>query len=133
MKAPLEIRIYYEDTDCGEIVYYANYLRYFERARTEFLRQKGISVAQLASEGILFVVIEASLRYIAPAKYDDLIVVHTEVTELGGASFILSHDIVEKHTNKLLVQGFARLACVKTGTGKPIKLPELIKDGLKNS
>jgi acyl-CoA thioester hydrolase len=125
--SPLEIRIYYEDTDCGGVVYYANYFRYFERARTEFLRQKGVSVTELASEGIHFVVNEAQIKYLAPARYDDVLLVNTTIAEAGGASFVMSHTVVDKNTGRLIVKGTARLVCVKTDTGKPVRLPDVLK------
>lgn len=127
---PLEIRIYYEDTDCGGVVYYANYLRYFERARTEFLRHKGVLVTELAAQGILFVVNEAQIKYIAPARYNDVLLVDTSVTETGAASFVLSHTVVEKNTGQTVVKGSARLVCVKSSTGKPIRLPDNLKKAL---
>ncbi len=65
----MEIRIYYEDTDCGGVVYYANYLKYFERARTDYLEQRGLSVAQLMKEGTVFMVVHAEINYKSPARY----------------------------------------------------------------
>ena len=67
----MEIRIYYEDTDCGGVVYYANYLKYFERARTQYLEERGLSVAGLMNEGTVFVVVHAEVDYRSPARYGD--------------------------------------------------------------
>ena len=129
--SPLEIRIYYEDTDCGGVVYYANYFKYFERARTEFLRQKGVSVAELASQGILFVVNEARIKYLAPARYNDVLLVDTAIADKGGASFVLSHTVADMLTGRLIVEGSARLVCVKTDTGRPVRLPDVLKQALE--
>lgn len=78
-------RIYYEDTDAGGVVYYANYLKFFERARTDFLRDLGVSQKELMDqEKLAFVVRKCDLHYIRPAKLDDLIEIEIEVTEIGG-------------------------------------------------
>ena len=129
-ESPLEVRIYYEDTDCGGVVYYANYFRYFERARTEFLRHKGVSVAELADRGILFVVYEAQIKYIAPARYNDVLLVDTKIIEASSVSFVLNHTVVERHTGKTVVKGSARLVCIKSASGKPVRLPDELKNAL---
>ena len=67
----MEVRIYYEDTDCGGVVYYGNYLKYFERARTQYLEERGLSVAELMKEGTVFVVVHAEVDYRSPARYGD--------------------------------------------------------------
>jgi tol-pal system-associated acyl-CoA thioesterase len=123
----IEIRVYYEDTDSGEMVYYANYLRYFERARTEYLRDLGFSVAEYAQKGTLFVVSSAQIKYIAPAFYDAFLVIETQVTEKKGASLTFSHRVIDKASQKLIVTGSAQLVCVNKQTGKPQKLPEALK------
>lgn len=127
----LEIRIYYEDTDGEGVVYYANYLRYFERARTEFLRDQGLEVAEFAQEGILFIVVEVQVKYHSPARYNDILVIDTEISELKNASFIFSHAIREKSTNRPVVSGSARLACINQ-KGKPRRLPEKFAKNLKS-
>ncbi|MDH4230261.1 MAG: YbgC/FadM family acyl-CoA thioesterase [Nitrospirota bacterium] len=118
----MEIRVYYEDTDCGNVVYYANYLRYFERARTEFLRRFGVSVAEWMAEGVLFTVVECRIKYLAPAVYDDLLLVTTELSDLARVRLELSHEIVRESDGKLLVTGATTLACVKEG--KPFRIPD---------
>lgn len=125
----MEIRIYYEDTDCGGVVYYANYLRYFERARTEYLRGRGVSVADYMEQGILFVVAHADLDYLSPARYDEVLVVSTRLT-LGRASLEFSHGVSEKTTGRPVVKGKAVLACVNVN-GRPVKIPAEIRDRLK--
>ena len=88
------IRVYYEDTDAGGVVYYANYLKFFERCRTDFLRAKGISQNDLAQkEGVVFVVKKCNIDYIRPAKLDDLIQVSVKVKEVKSASIIMDQEV----------------------------------------
>jgi acyl-CoA thioester hydrolase len=127
----LEIRIYYEDTDCGGVVYYGNYLRYFERARTEFLRHYGIEVADYASKETLFVVSEAQIKYLSSAHYNDILVIETELTKVTGVRLHFNHEVKEKSSKRLVVTGFTELACVNL-TGKPKRLSAEIINKLKS-
>jgi acyl-CoA thioester hydrolase len=121
------IRVYYEDTDCGGIVYYANYLRYFERARTEFVREHGFEVAHFTGKGILFVVGHVEITYLNPARYNDLLEIQTKITEIGRASLTFSHQIHLHGTDRIVVEGSAKLVCIDS-SGKPRRLPqELLK------
>ena len=117
----LKIRIYYEDTDCGGVVYYANYLKYCERARTEFLESRGIRMRQLIEEGIFFVVAEASLKYRSPGRYGDILRVETLVERAGPASITFRHDIARDETGEKLVDATVRLGCVNPQM-KPLRL-----------
>ena len=81
----MEVRIYYEDTDCGGVVYYANYLKYFERARTHYLEEHGLSVTGLLKEGTQFLVVHAELDYRTPARYGETLTIDT-TSLTGGAS-----------------------------------------------
>ncbi len=108
----LKIKIYYEDTDCGGVVYYANYLRYFERARTEFLEEKGLNLSNLMDEGIFFVVAEASVKYLAPGRYGDVLCIETWVEKAGTASIVFGHRVTREGTGEHLVGGSVRLGCV---------------------
>ncbi|MBI3995048.1 MAG: YbgC/FadM family acyl-CoA thioesterase, partial [Nitrospirae bacterium] len=92
-KSRLSVRIYYEDTDCGGVVYYANYLRYFERARTEYLRDRGVDLGTWAEKGLYFVVSRVEIVYKAPARYSDLLQIETAVTDLSKASLTFSHAV----------------------------------------
>ena len=105
----MEIRIYYEDTDCGGVVYYANYLKYFERARTDYLERRGLSVPQLAKEGTIFMVIRAEIDYKSPARLGETLAVETTFLENGKASFLFSHVIREKTSGRVIVEGSATL------------------------
>ncbi len=123
----LQVKIYYEDTDCGGVVYYANYLKYCERARTEFLEDGGLSMKALADEGILFVVAEAALKYFAPAKYADVLDVKTDVASAGAASIVFRHDILRLETGEKLVEATVKLVCV-TPALKPVRMPAAMRD-----
>ena len=116
-----KVKIYYEDTDAGGVVYYANYLRYMERARTEFLSERGIDVAGYHNKGYLFAVINVDVQYKKPAVLGDIIDVTTEVREVTNVTITLRHQVFRE--NNLLVEATVRLACI-TKDGKPRRLPE---------
>ncbi|SLM47088.1 Acyl-CoA thioesterase [Nitrospira japonica] len=126
----MDIRIYYEDTDCGGVVYYANYLKYFERARTAHLEERGCSVKQLMDEGTVFVVVHAELTYRSPARYGDTLTIDTSVTDLSSASLTFSHVVKDKQSGRLVVEGSARLAATDGG-GKVRRLDKAIADALR--
>lgn len=117
----MEVRIYYEDTDCGGVVYYANYLKYFERARTHFLEQRGCSVAGLMDAGTVFVVVRTEVDYRSPARYGETLLVETVVSDVTPASFTCSHVLREKTSGRVVVEGSARLAATD-GQGKVKRL-----------
>ncbi len=121
----LKIKIYYEDTDAGGIVYYANYLKYLERARTEFLLEKGIDVAEYHKKGYLFAVIHVDVNYKRPARLGEIIDVTTEVTELTNVTINLKHQIFRDDT--LLVEAYVKVACLDKD-GKPRRIPESFKN-----
>ncbi|HEY6260434.1 MAG TPA: YbgC/FadM family acyl-CoA thioesterase [Nitrospiraceae bacterium] len=117
----MDIQIYYEDTDCGGMVYYANYLKYFERARTQYLEERGLSVAGLKKEGTVFVVVHAEVDYRSSARYGDRLVIETVISDMTAASFTFSHVIRERESRRVVVEGSARLAAVD-GSGKVKRL-----------
>jgi acyl-CoA thioester hydrolase len=121
----MEVKIYYEDTDCGGVVYYGNYLKYFERARTEYLEERGLSVAGLMKEGTVFVVVHAEVDYRSPARYGDWLVVETVVSGMTAASFTFSHVIRERESRRVVVEGSARLAATD-GNGKVKRLDKAV-------
>ncbi|MBN1577936.1 MAG: YbgC/FadM family acyl-CoA thioesterase [Chitinispirillaceae bacterium] len=106
----MELRVYYEDTDCGNVVYYANYLRYMERSRTEYMRERGVDLVHWLKRGTMFMVVEARVKYRAPARYNDLLDVESTVTEITSASITFSTTIY-RHKGPLLVEGMVRIAC----------------------
>jgi len=129
----MEIRIYYEDTDCGGVVYYANYLKYFERARTQYLEDRGASVAALLREGTQFVVVRAEIEYKAPARYGETLIVDTTLAEDGRAALKFSHVIRERATRRVVVEGAATLVTT-TVDGKVKRLdPVLVRSLLSSS
>ena len=108
----MEIRIYYEDTDCGGVVYYANYLKYFERARTHYLEERGLSVAELRDGGTQFMVVHAELDYRSPGRYGETLVIETTLASVSQASFTFAHVLRERSSGRVVVEGSAKLVTV---------------------
>ncbi|HEX9022623.1 MAG TPA: YbgC/FadM family acyl-CoA thioesterase [Geobacteraceae bacterium] len=111
----MEVRIYYEDTDAAGVVYHANYLKYFERARTEYFRAHGLSVTELASDGFVFPVVRVEMDFRAPAVHDDLLSMRTYPVQLSGSSFVMRQQAVRQSDGRLLVDALITLACVGPG------------------
>jgi len=128
----MEVRIYYEDTDCGGVVYYANYLKYFERARTHYLEERGLSVAGLMNEGTVFVVVHAEVDYRSPARFGETLVIDTGVSDVTAASFTFAHIVKEKASGRVVVEGSARLAATD-GKGKVKRLDNLTVAALQSA
>jgi len=126
----VEIRIYYEDTDCGGVVYYANYLKYFERARTEYLEERGISVTRLLKEGTQFLVVHAEVDYRSPARYGEVLTIETKLTETGRTSLTFAHVIQERTSQRVVVEGSAKLVTVDL-QGKVKRLEKSLVDALQ--
>lgn len=126
----MEIRIYYEDTDCGGVVYYANYLKYFERARTEYLELRGHPVAALMEQGVIFVVVRAEVDYCSPGRYGETLVIETAVGDVTRAALTFSHVIREKVTGRVVVKGSARLAATDKN-GKVTRLDKGLVSSLQ--
>lgn len=119
------VRIYWEDTDAGGIVFYANYLKFFERARTEWLRAAGVEQHQLREDtGLIFVVAATSLRYLAPAKLDDLLTITVEPQPAGRASLMVRQRALRG--DMLLCEGDIRIGCVRADDLKPQRLPDSV-------
>jgi acyl-CoA thioester hydrolase len=110
----MDIRIYYEDTDAAGVVYHANYLKFLERARTEYFRVRGLSVSELAASGFVFPVVHMEIAFITPARHDDLLYVETTPELNKGASFTLRQRIYRKSDNRQLVDAAVKLACIGT-------------------
>jgi acyl-CoA thioester hydrolase len=124
------VRVYYEDTDAGGIVFYANYLKFFERARTEWLRACGIDQQRLAdSNGIVFVVRRTSVDYSSPARLDDVIRVVSRIERLGRASVDFHQEAWRDGV--LLASGDIRIASVNRASVRPAAIPDAVLDGLK--
>jgi acyl-CoA thioester hydrolase len=125
----MEVRIYYEDTDCGGVVYYGNYLKYFERARTHFLEEHGLSVSGLIQQGTEFRVTKAELAYRSAALYGEFLVVDTMVAADRRISMTFSHIIRERTSQRLVVEGSATLVAVDSH-GKIKRIPPPILQAL---
>ena len=128
----MEIKIYYEDTDCGGVVYYANYLKYFERARTEYLELRGYSVAALMKQDIIFVVVHAEVDYCSPGRYGDTLVVETDIGDVTRATLTFSHVVREKVSGRVVVKGSARLAATNEN-GKVKRLDQVMVAALQSA
>jgi len=122
------VRVYWEDTDAGNVVYYGGYLRFMERARSEWLRAQGIDQAGLLREArVQFVVVEAQIRYHRPARYDDLLQVSVQVAELRGASLVMLQEIRrDTPAGERLISATIRVACIDADSQKPRSLPAVV-------
>jgi acyl-CoA thioester hydrolase len=112
MNHAMDVKIYYEDTDCGGVVYYANYLRFMERARTEYLASRGSSVKTLMDQGTIFMVFRVEIDYKAPARYGDTIEIETWVRDVTRATMIFEHIMREKMSRRVLVECRAKVVAV---------------------
>jgi acyl-CoA thioester hydrolase len=125
------IRVYWEDTDAGGIVFYANYLKFFERARTEWLRSLGVHQQALkTTTGGMFVVTDTALSYKLPARLDDALLVTTRITQAGRASMQLQQAVF-KDEKILLCEGTIRIGWVNAGTLQPARIPLSVLEVLK--
>ncbi len=122
------VRVYYEDTDSGGVVYYANYLKFMERARTEWLRELGYEQDVLLQEySLVFVVRSVQIDYLQPARFNDALTVTVQVAELGGASIKLEQLIRRANTHEALCQAVVKIVCVNTTSFKPVAIPQKLK------
>ena len=120
--------IYYHDTDCGDVVYYANYLKYLEEARTEVLREKGISLKELSASGVWFVVKNVDIEYKMPAKYADVLDITSEITKQKNVTLEFYQEV--KRAEEVLVTAKATLVCVNSSF-KPHPIPKGVENLLK--
>lgn len=117
------VRVYYEDTDLGGVVYYANYLKFMERARTEWLRGLGFEQTALARDhGVVFVVSSLTIDYLRPAAFNDELTVTVELEKLGAGQIILKQMVAR--AAEALATASVRLGCVNTVTFRPVRIPE---------
>lgn len=124
------VRVYWEDTDAGGIVFYANYLKFFERARTEWLRSLGHSQQQMVdTTGCMFVVQETTVRYLKPARLDDVLTITVDVRERGRASLRIAQQAW--CGERLLAEGDIRIGCVERATMKPHRIPGPIFEAIE--
>ena len=116
-------KIYYHDTDAGGVVYYANYLKYLEEARTEFFKQKGIDICKLSEQDIVFAVRRVEVNYRAPARYADTLTVSTRISKIKNASLEFSQSI--DRAGKILVEAQTQIVCVNSSF-----IPKTIPQGV---
>lgn len=125
------VRVYYEDTDAEGVVYYANYLKFMERGRTEWLRAQGIEQDQLRAEhGICFVVTETTVRFHQPARFNDELIVRSQLVEFGRARFDLEQNICRAGDDTCLVAAKVTAACVDADRFRPRRIPAAIREHL---
>jgi acyl-CoA thioester hydrolase len=126
------VRVYWEDTDAGGIVFYANYLKFFERARTEWLRSLGIAQSELReSSGGMFIVSETAVRYLRPARLDDELLVTAGLQESGRASLIIRQQARQLDNGTLLCEGTIRIGWVDAASLRPARIPPTILEALE--
>ena len=118
----IPIRVYYEDTDAGGVVYYANYLKFMERARTEWLRSLGLEQDHiLQKEGIVFAVRSVQLDFVKPARFNDSLVVSLKIDHVGKASLVFKQQVL--HNDTVLCHGLVKIACIHAETFSPSPIP----------
>ena len=129
------VRVYYEDTDAGGVVYYANYLKFFERARTERLRQIGFEQDELRkSSGVLFAVKSVQVNYLKPARFNDTLLVSAEVAELRRASLVFAQEIrLGDPAGDKLCEATIRVACVADGEFRSAAIPGFLVERIKDA
>jgi acyl-CoA thioester hydrolase len=129
------IRVYWEDTDAGGIVYYANYLKFMERARSEWLRAIGIEQGPLQQDhGLIFVVVDAQSRFLRPARYGDLLQVTCEIEKWTRTSLTFGQEVCRTERDagrEVLVSGSVRVACLDSARMRPRALPEALMTQMK--
>ncbi len=128
------VRVYYEDTDAGGVVYYANYLRFFERARTEMLRSSGFEQDQLIDQHqIVFAVRSIEVDYLLPARFNQSLLVDVGISQFRGVSILFNQQITspDADENKVLCRANVRIVCVDTQTFQPRPIPDLIREELQ--
>lgn len=119
------VRVYYEDTDAGGVVYYANYLRFMERARTEWLRSMGFGQAALAAgERVVFVVRSVSIEYVRPSLFDDSLQVTVELAKVGASQMVVAQRVLRG--DELIAAADVKVVCVDAATFRPVRIPKAI-------
>ncbi len=128
-----QLRVYWEDTDAGGVVFYSNYLKFFERARTEWLRSFGHEQERMRTDsGVVFIVTDTTVRYLSPARLDDLLAVTVQVKHAGRAQMTIAQQAWRQASQRetLLAEGTIRIGCVDAGTFRPQRIPNSIVETL---
>jgi acyl-CoA thioester hydrolase len=126
-----ELRVRYGDTDAMGVVYYANYLRYFEAARVEYLRLLGHGYRGIEESGVVVAVTEAVCRYHAPARFDDALGLHCRITNLRGASLRFEYEIRREPDGLMLSSGYTDHACLARATLRPVRVPPDLRSAIQ--
>jgi len=126
------VRVYYEDTDSAGVVYYANYLRYFERARTEWLRALSFEQTELATRhGVVFVVRSITVDYLLPARFNDALDISVELADVGASQIAMQQRVVRG--NDTLVEAVVRVVCVNIAAMKPVRIPKPLLEKIRTT
>jgi len=124
------VRVYWEDTDAGGVVYYANYLKFLERARTEWLSERGLEQDRLSrEEGVVFVVRRVEADYLKPARFNDRLVVVSRLQNMNRASLVMSQQILRE--GEVLLDALVKVACVEHVQFRPAKIPPVVTQAFK--
>ena len=127
-----EQRVYYADTDHEGVVYYANYLRWFEMGRTEILRQYGFDYSDIENKNLIVPVVEVKCNYKQSAKYNDIIIIKTTIENIGNSSIKFHYEIIRKENNKLMAEGYTVNVYVDKKTMKSTKITDELRNALQN-
>jgi acyl-CoA thioester hydrolase len=126
------IRVYYEDTDAGGVVFYANYLAYMERARTEWLRALGFEQPEMAAQdGVLFVVSEVNIKYLKPSRFNDSLQVTVEAVNVGGSRIRFLQKVLRG--DEEIARAEVAVVCVSTGSLRPARMPDVMRMKIENT
>ena len=126
----MEKKIYYHDTDAGGVVYYANYLKYMEEARTEYFEQKGFPIGSLLKRNFLYAVRKCSITYRNPARYGETVICDAIIKEVTAVQFIFNQTVIDKKTRRLLVEAEVSLVSLNKNF-KPVTIPDDIRKKLE--
>lgn len=125
------VRVYYEDTDGGGVVYHANYLKFMERARTEWLRSLGFDQSELRREsGVIFVVRQIAIQYRRSALFDDALIVRTSLARTGRSLLVFNQTICRDET--VLIEATVEVACVSAAEYRPVSIPSAVRQAMQN-
>ncbi len=125
------VRVYYEDTDSGGVVYYANYLKFMERARTEYLRNLGFEQDELAQQGLIFAVHRAEVDYIKPARFNNALTVTANISQQKKVSLTFEQEVLNEE-GELCSRGTIKIVCLDSESFKPKPIPEVILRTIPN-
>lgn len=127
-----EFRVRYAETDRMGVVYYGNYLTWFELGRSAYMREGAYSYSEMEDDGYVMPVIKVSIEYLSSAFYDRVIVIRTRAKLLGKVRIQFDHEILDKESGTLLARGYVKLACMKSGIKNPAKWPEKVLKAIEN-